>query len=286
MITSENWNERMGEDMVLRDFRPATQHNYEVAVRQFLVWAKVAPEDLSESAVREYFVYLRDGKKLAPRSIQVATCALRFFFAYTLPRPWPVFNLLRVKVTQTLPVVLTQGEARALLSIIREPVTRMALTTIYGLGLRLNEGIELKVDQMDSARQTVWIRGGKRRKDRGIPLPKSLLVSLRRYWKHERPSSTSPYLFLGPRSKKPLDETAVQRTFAAARNESQIAKHATVHTLRHSYATFLLEHGVSLRVIQEILGHKCLASTEVYLHVTTPAVVQVHDVVDGLLKDF
>jgi site-specific recombinase XerD len=286
MITLENWVERMGEDMVLRDFRASTQESYGVAVRQFLRWAEAAPEDLREEAVRDYILYLREDKKLSASSINVAACGLRFFFTYTLPRDWPVFGLLRVKIPEKLPVVLAHSEARAVLSVIREPVSRMALTTIYGLGLRLNEGIGLKVEQIDSARQTVWIRGGKRNRDRGIPLPQPLLKRLRRFWKEERAESSSPYIFIGPKSKKPLDETGLQRTFVAARRDIRLAKHATIHTLRHSYATYLLEHGVSLRMIQQILGHKCLSSTEVYLHVTQPALVQVQDVVDSLMADF
>lgn len=286
MITSDNWIERMGDDMALRDFRATTRDSYESSVRQFLRWAKSEPEELSEDAVRNYMLYLREDKKLSASSINVAACGVRFFFTYTLPREWRVFGLLRVKIPEKLPVVLAHSEARAVLRTIREPVPRMALTTIYGLGLRLNEAIELKVEQIDSARRTVWVRDGKRRRDRGIPLPQPLLKRLRRFWKEERAESSSPYIFIGPKSKKPLHETTLQKTFTAARRETRLAKHATVHTLRHSYATYLLEHGVSLRTIQQILGHKHLSSTEVYLHVTEPAMVQVHDVVDRLMVDF
>jgi integrase/recombinase XerD len=286
MITLENWSERMGQDMVLRDFRALTQHSYETSVRQFLQWAKTEPEDLSEETVRSYVLYLREEKKLSASSINVATCGLRFFFTYTVPREWPIFGLLRVKIPEKLPVVLAPNEARAILGVIREPVSKMALTTIYGLGLRLSEGIALKVDQIDSARRMVWVRNGKRARDRGIPLPQPLLIRLRRFWKEERAVAPTPYLFIGSRSKKPLDPTGLQRTFVAARREIRLAKHASIHTLRHSYATFLLEHGVSLRMIQQVLGHKCLSSTEIYLHVTQPAMVQVQDVVDRLMAGF
>ncbi len=119
MFTLDNWSERMGEDMMLRDLRPATQDSYESAVRQFLRWAKFEPEDLSEDEVRNYILYLREDKKLSARSINVAAYGLRFFFTYTLPRQWPVFGLLRVKIPETLPVVLTQSETRAVLNIIR-----------------------------------------------------------------------------------------------------------------------------------------------------------------------
>jgi integrase/recombinase XerD len=285
MITSKNWYEHMSEDMVLKDFRSTTRESYESAIRLFLEWAKVEPLALSEDMVRNYVLYLRENKKLSASSVNVATCALRFFFTYTVPREWPVFELLRVRIPEKLPVVLAPSEARAVLGIIREPVHRMALTTIYGLGLRLNEGIALKVDQIDSARRMVWVRDGKRARDRAIPLPKPLLVRLRRFWKEERAVSPSPYLFIGSRSKKPLDPTGLQRTFVAARRDIKLAKHASIHTLRHSYATFLLEHGVSLRMIQQILGHKSLRSTEVYLHVTQPAMVQVQEVVDRLMAD-
>ena len=285
MITLTNWNERMGDDMLLKDFRSTTRESYESSVRQFLQWAHLEPEDLSEETVRNYVLYLREEKKLSASSINIATCALRFFFTYTVPRTWPVFELMRVKIPERLPVVLAPNEARAVLGIIREPVHKMALTTIYGLGLRLTEAVTLKVDQIDSARRMVWVRNGKRARDRGIPLPQPLLIRLRRFWKEERAVSPAPYLFISARSKKPVDKTALQRTFVAARREIKLAKHASIHTLRHSYATFLLEHGVSLRMIQQILGHKCLSSTEIYLHVTQPAMVQVQDVVDRLMAD-
>jgi integrase/recombinase XerD len=283
MITLKNWNERMSDDMLLKDFRSTTRDSYESSVRQFLEWAKAEPADLSEETVRDYVLHLREKKKLSASSINIATCALRFFFTYTLPRDWPVFELVRVKIPERLPVVLAPTEARAVLGVIREPVHRMALTTIYGLGLRLTEAVTLKVDRIDSARRMVWVRNGKRARDRGIPLPQPLLVRLRRFWKEERAVSPTPYLFISSRSKKPVDKTALQRTFVAARREIKLAKHASIHTLRHSYATFLLEHGVSLRMIQQILGHKCLSSTEIYLHVTQPAMVQVQDVVDRLM---
>jgi len=285
MISAENWCERMGEDMLLRDFRATTRDSYETSVRMFLQWAKGEPEDLREETVRNYVLYLREEKKLSASSINVATCALRFFFTHTLPRKWPIFDLVRVKIPERLPVVLAPAEARAVLGIIREPVHRMALTTIYGLGLRLTEAVTLKVDQIDSARRMVWVRNDKRARDRGIPLPQPLLIRLRRFWKEERAVSATPYLFISSRSMKPVDKTALQKTFIAARREIKLVKHASIHTLRHSYATFLLEHGVSLRMIQQILGHKCLSSTEIYLHVTQPAMVQVQEVVDRLMAD-
>jgi hypothetical protein len=161
MVTLDNWRERMSEDMRLRDFRPRTQEGYAQAVRQFLDRMQRAPEALTDEDVRGYFLYLREDKKLAPSSINLAVHALRFFFVHTLGRDWPVFGLLRVHKPRMLPVVLSPAEVRAVLSAVRHPVRRMSLCTIYALGLRLGEGLRLQSGDVDSARLMVWVRDGK-----------------------------------------------------------------------------------------------------------------------------
>lgn len=285
MITLESWRERMRADLQLRDYRQRTQSAYELATSMFLDWAKAEPGELTEEHVRAYFLFLREQKKQAPSSINVAVCALRFFCVHTLRRDWPVFELLRVNKPRMLPTVLSTTEVRALLSSIRHPVRRMALATIYALGLRLGEGLRLETAHIDAERLMVWIRDGKGAKDRGVPLPRPLLARLRRYWKQERPSSPSRYFFVPPSGDAPLHETTLQKTFIAARVELQLAKHASIHTRRHSYATHLLEAGISLRTIQVILGHKALRTTEIYLHVTQPGIERVQDVLDRLMGD-
>lgn len=285
MVTLENWRERMSEDMRLRDFRPRTQEGYALAVRQFLDRMQRAPETLTDEDVRGYFLYLREDKKLAPSSINLAVHALRFFFVHTLRRDWPVFGLLRVHEPRMLPVVLSPGEVRAVLSAVRHPARRMALVTIYALGLRLGEGLRLQSGDVDSERLTVWVRDGKGARDRGVPLPRPLLSRLRTYWKTQRPSSPSSYLFVPPDGTAPLHETTLQKTFMAARHDAGLHKHASIHTLRHSYATHLLESGVSLRTIQQVLGHKSMRTTELYMHVTQPGAEQLQAVVDRLMAD-
>ena len=155
MVTLDNWRERMSEDMRLRDFRPRTQEGYALAVRQFLDRMQRAPETLTDEDVRAYFLYLREDKKLAPSSMNLAVHALKFFFVHTLHRDWPVFTLLRVHKPRMLPVVLSPSEVRSLLSAVRHPVRRMALTTIYALGLRLGEGLRLQSTDVDSERSVV-----------------------------------------------------------------------------------------------------------------------------------
>jgi integrase/recombinase XerD len=285
MVTLENWRERMSEDMRLRDFRPRTQEGYALAVRQFLDRMQRAPEALTDEDVRGYFLYLREDKKLAPSSINLAVHALRFFFVHTLQRDWPVFGLLRVHKPRMLPVVLSPGEVREVLSAVRHPARRMALVTIYALGLRLGEGLRQQSNDVDSERLTVWVRDGKGARDRGVPLPRPLLSRLRTYWKTQRPSSPSSYLFVPPEGTAPLHETTLQKTFTAARQDAGLHKHASIHTLRHSYATHLLESGVSLRTIQQVLGHKSMRTTELYMHVTQPGAEQLQAVVDRLMAD-
>ena len=283
MITSQTWRQRFSEDMQLRDLRPKTRESYELAVQQFLQWAKVEPAALTENTVREYVLHLRNDKKLSASSVNVAVYALRFFITQSLEQDWRVFELLRVSLPARLPTVLTLKEARSVLRAVRHPVRQMALTTIYGLGLRLNEGLTLKASQIDSSRRMVLIRNGKRARDRAVPLPQPLLMRLRQYWSEDRPRSATEYLFVAEHGQGPFHETVLQRTLASARKDAKLLKPATVHTLRHSYATYLLEHGVSLRAIQQILGHKSMRSTEIYLHVTQAGMVRVQEVVDRLV---
>lgn len=283
MLTLKTWQARMSEDMRLRDFRPRTQEGYMAAVRQFMDWAKKSPAAITDNHVRAYFLYLRETKKLAPSSINVAVYAMRFFFIHTMNREWKVFEVLRVNKPRSLPVVLSPAEVRTLLGAVRDPVRRMAFTTIYALGLRLGEGRSLETSHIDSQRMLVWVRDGKGAKDRAIPLPRPLLARLRRYWKTERPASPTPYLFVTLRGDAPLHATTLQKTFTAARADTGIAKDATIHTLRHSYATHLLEAGITLRTIQDLLGHTSMRTTELYMHVTQPGTERLQETLDRLM---
>lgn len=285
MVSLTTWRVRMSEDMRLRDFRPRTQSGYLLATRQFLDWVKREPEALSAEDVRAYILHLREERKLAPATIHIAVHALRFFFLHTLQRDWEVFDLLRVRLPRKLPVVLSTGEVRGLLKTVEHPVRRMALTTIYALGLRLGEGLSLETGHIDSERLLVWVRNGKGARDRGVPLPRPLLARLRLYWRTERPKSASPLLFVPRDGVGRLHETTLQKTFTAARRDAQLRKQATIHTLRHSYATHLLESGISLRTIQQLLGHSSLSTTEIYLHVTEPSAERVQETVDRLMGD-
>jgi site-specific recombinase XerD len=271
--------------MRLRDFRVRTHEAYLLAVRQFIDHIAREPETFTDEDVRGYVLYLREHKKLAPSTINVAVHSLRFFFIHTMQRDWKIFDLLRVHKPRRLPVVLSRNEVRGLLSAVRHPVRRMALATIYALGLRLNEALALETGDIDSERLMVWVRDGKGARDRAAPLPRPLLTRLRHYWKSERPASSTKHLFVPPNGQRPLHETTLQKTFTAAWRGLELDKHATIHTLRHSYATHLLEAGISLRTIQQLLGHKSLRTTELYMHVTQPGAERLQDVLDVLMAD-
>jgi integrase/recombinase XerD len=285
MITLSNWRDKMSEDMRLRDFRAGTQEAYLLAVRQFFDKVQREPETLTDEDVRNYFLFLREERKMAPSTINIALHGLRFFFIQTLHREWPVFELLRVNNPRKLPVVLGRNEVRSILSVVRHPVRRIALTTIYALGLRLNEGLHLQAGHIDSRRLLVWVRDGKGAKDRAVPLPRPLLERLRHYWKHERPPTSSTALFVSRESGETLHETTLQKTFSAAREDANCVKHASIHTLRHSYATHLLESGISLRTIQHVLGHKSMRTTSLYMHVTQSGVEHLQGVLDRIMRD-
>jgi site-specific recombinase XerD len=284
MVTLDNWQAQMREDMQLRDFSERTREAYELAMKLFLRWAECEPEALEEVRVKAYVLHLRE-KGRSPSSINIAVCGMRFFFTYTLPRDWGVFELLRVKHPSKLPIVLSTGEVLTLLASIRHPVRRMALTTIYALGLRLGEGLRLETSHIDGDRLFVAVRNGKGAKDRSVPLPRPLLARLRRYWKEERPKVPGSFLFVPARGESPLHETTLQKTFTAAQRECVPQKHATIHTLRHSYATHLVESGISVRTIQQLMGHKSMKTTEVYLHVTRPGTERLQDVLDRLMAN-
>jgi site-specific recombinase XerD len=283
MITLDNWRSRMTDDMCLRNFRPRTHEAYLRAVQQFIDHVAGEPEDWSEEDVRGYFLYLHNDKKAAPSTINVAVHGVRFFFIHTLGRDWPVFELLRVHKRRKLPVVLSEAEVRTVLGVIRNPVSRAALTTIYALGLRLSEGLRIESGDIDAERLLVWVRDGKGAKDRGVPLPRPLLERLRHYWKHDRAKSSGAQLFVAASTSAPLHPTTLQKTFVAARRQVRLDKEASVHTLRHSYGTHLLERGVSLRTIQQVLGHKSLRTTSLYLHVTHPSIERLQETLDRMM---
>jgi integrase/recombinase XerD len=283
--------QRMLEDMQLRGLSARTQECYVAAVRQLAEHFHSRPDRLTEAQLRQYFLYLVNEKKVARATATIALCGIRFFYEQTLRLPWTTLRFVRPAREKKLPVVLSRDEGRQGLRLVRIPVYRECLTTIYAGGLRLLEGARLQVADIDSGRMVLHIHG-KGKQDRYVPLPAPILPRLRDYWRTHR----SPlWLFPAPTRRGlrhslthnggPVTRSSLQSAFRRAVRKSGIAKRAHVHTLRHSYATHLHEAGISLRIIQEILGHRSLRTTQIYTHLTCEIRATLTDPLNQLVQD-
>lgn len=261
---------RMIEDLQLKGYAQATQQAYLKAVSKLARHYGRSPDQLAEEQLRAYFLHLGQVEQCGRGTLKIAVSGIRFFYGVTLQKHWPVLGLIRAGKEKKLPVVLSRAEVRALLSCVRAPVYRACLSTIYACGLRISEGVAIQVDDVDGERKFLRVRG-KGNKVRQVPLSEPTLDSLRAFWKVHR---SRPWLFpagLQPRSRNedgPVDINNLRQAFQAALLQSGIRKAATVHSLRHSYATHLLEAGVQLRLIQEVLGHRNPSTTAIYTHLT------------------
>ncbi len=267
---------RMIECLQLRGLAERTQEAYTRAVRQLAAHYHKSPDQISEAELRQYFLYLKNVKHYSRPTMTVAICGIRFFYEQTLNRNWAIFGIVRPAPEKKLPVILSLAEVRQILGRIRLPRYQVCLTTIYSCGLRLQEGTHLQVADIDSARMMIHVRHGKGAKDRYLPLPSRTLQLLRQYWVTHRnpvllfPAEGRDHIDLA-QATEPMSKSSVQDAFHAALKESGNNKRASVHTLRHSWATHLLEAGVNLRLIQEWLGHSSPKTTSVYTHLTVKA---------------
>lgn len=264
---------RMIEDMQLRGFSPKTQETYLRSVRQLAEYFNRSPEGITEEDLREYFLHLKNVRRASRSTCTQALCGIKFLFEHTLKRSWTTFELVRPPREKKLPVVLSQEEVRRVLSCLKSFRHSVCLSTIYSCGLRLREGIQLQVADPDSDRMLIHVRKGKGGKDRYVPLPDRTLILLRQYWQtHHHPQwlfpARTPRGVPLSKASKHISPSSMQKALRAACLASGIQKHVTVHTLRHSYATHLLEAGVNLRRIQAYLGHASLKSTSIYTHLT------------------
>ena len=273
---------RMLEDMQLRGFSKNTQQSYMGCVKTLAQHYNRPPDQLSEDEIRNFFLYLIKNKRLSENTIRIYVHGIKFFYEKTLNQEWPVLNLIRAQKRVRLPIVLSTEEVRTLLSLIKIPKNRVCMTTIYSCGLRLSEATHLKVSDIDSKRMVIQVRNSKGGRDRCVPLPRRTLDLLREYWLECRSES---WLFPSKIKDDHINNSSIQWCFKVVLHESGIKKHASVHTLRHSYATHLLENGVDLRVIQGILGHKNPKSTVIYTHLTHKIVKKLHNTVDNLMFD-
>ena len=258
---------RMAEDMLVRNLAAATIDAYTYHVDKFIQHFGRPAKQLGPEEVRQYQLYLIQEKKVSWSSFNQAVCGLRFLYRFTLPRNWAVKMVPFGKRPKKLPTVLGQEEVTRLLECVTNQKHRTLLTLLYAAGLRLSEATHLRIPDIDGPRRMLKITRGKGRKERLVPLSPRALQGLRDYWRAARPAD---FLFPGKTPHVPLSSTTIQKACKLAVAKASISKTITPHTLRHSYATGLLEAGVDLLTISRLLGHKSFVTTMVYLHVRRP----------------
>jgi site-specific recombinase XerD len=272
--------QRMLEDMQIRNFSENTRQSYLQQVSLFARHFRRSPEGLGPENIRTYQVYLTNEKKLAASSILIATSALRFLYVVTLKRPWDVADVLPMpKKSQTLPIILSPTEVRQFLSCVPQRKLRTVLTVCYAAGLRISEAIALKPTDIDSQRMTIRVTQGKGQKDRYVMLSEHLLTILRAWYRAARPTE---WLFPGVIPGSHVTRSGVEHGCTLGAERSGLSKPVTPHSLRHAFATHLLEYGTDLRTIQLLLGHRSLSTTARYLRIAVSKVCATRSPLDLL----
>ncbi|MGA7828572.1 MAG: tyrosine-type recombinase/integrase [Geobacteraceae bacterium] len=273
---------RMKEDLQLAGYSPRTVKSYIDTVRVLANHYHRSPDLITEDEIRRFFLYMINERKSSASSITVYLCGIKFFYETTLKRTWQVFDLIRPLRTRKLPVVLSSEEVHLILKEIENPIYRMALTIIYACGLRISEAVRLTVSDIDGKRCFLRVRNGKGGKDRYVHLADRPLELLRDYCC--RQGIRVGFLF--PCKKSHVKADTLEKSFKEALRQSGVNKSATPHTLRHSFATHLLEQGEDIRVIKDLLGHSSIKTTAIYTQVTDKianrVTVNLNEVMSGL----
>jgi integrase/recombinase XerD len=256
--------DQMEMDMKLRRLSPRTISCYLACMKNIAVYFSKSPAELRDEEIRSYLHHLMENRKASQAVINQSYSALKFFFEKTLQKPWDVLKIPRSKQRKKLPGVLSRQEVESIFSATGNLKHRAILMTVYSAGLRVGEVTRLKVSDIDSERMMIRVNEGKGLKDRYTLLGERNLEILRLYYKEYRPLQ---WLFPGKDPSEPVSISCVQRVFKASVHEAGIKKKASVHTLRHCFATHLLESGTDLYYIQRLLGHKSAGTTAVYLHI-------------------
>jgi site-specific recombinase XerD len=280
-LRSTTLTQRFCEDIELSGRAQRTKKQYRLVLADFERFVGASAEAATDDDVRSYALHLVKERKLKPSSLRVYTAGLKVLFETTLNRPMPVLRIVKPQQQDTLPVVLSRDEVKRLLAAVKKPMLRTILLLNYSCGLRLSEAVQLPISAIDSARMVLSIRGGKGNKDRQVPLPKRTLDYLRAYFRQVRPQGTMLFPSRGD-ANRPIHITALQKAFKPALQASSINKPATIHSMRHSYATHLIEDGIHLLVLQRILGHSKLKTTVRYVHLTAASVDKSRPIINGL----
>ena len=280
---------RMSDDLHLAGVSQRTHEGYLRAVRQLADFCETPPDQITEDQLRGFFLHLKNERHFAYGSMRVAFSGIKFFYTRTCRRDWETLATMKLQSSKTLPEVLTIKQVHQIIDACTTMRTAVYFWSVYSMGLRLEEGLNLQVGDLDAERGFVHVHRGKGAKDRYVPLPSSTLCWLRCYWlthRHPRllfPADGRKHTEMS-KAKTPMSRTAVQGAMKKITSQIDFGKKVSIHTLRHSYATHLLEGGVSLRVIQQYLGHSSLQTTMVYLHLTETAQVDSRKVIERIFR--
>jgi site-specific recombinase XerD len=281
--------QRMSDDLHLAGMSERTHGGYLRAVRQLADYCQASPDSITEDGLRRFFLHLKNERHFASGSMRVAFSGIKFFYTRTCRRDWQTLATMKIQNVQSLPEVLTVAQVHQIIQACTTQRMAVYFWTVYSMGLRLEEGLNLQVGDVDGTRRLVHVHRGKGAKDRYIPIPTSTLKGLRLYWSTHRNSR-----FLFPADGRnhagmstattPMSPTSAQGAMKLITKQIDFGKKVSTHTLRHSYATHLLEAGLSLRVIQKYLGHSSLQTTMVYLHLTETAEVDARKTIETLFR--
>lgn len=274
--------DKMKMDMELKNLSKRTIETYLTCMKRFASYYGKSPDKIDHNVIRDYLYYLLKEKNLSQATINQTYSALKFFYETTLGRQWDALKIPRSRRIKKLPIVLSKKEVGAILDKLQNLKHRAILMTIYSGGLRLGEAINLKVSDIDSQRMMIRVCQGKGNKDRYTLLGKRTLETLRVYWKTYRPND---WLFPSTHRDEPIGPSSIQKVFHEALIKARIKKKASVHTLRHSFATHLLEEGTEIPYIQNLLGHSDSRTTSIYLHVARKRLSKVVSPIDLLEEE-
>ena len=286
------WYEETVKTLQINGKSERTQQAYARSVRKLIEFFGKEPDQISEKELRDYFLHRRNADGWSPNTLKISYCGIRFFFEHVLRREWHIFQILKPQKEKRLPCVLSRSEVFQIFRHVRTFHNYAFLTTVYSCGLRLQEALHLQVADIDGKRKLIHVHRGKCAKDRLVPLPEETYLLLRKYWTTHR----HPYLIFpalgrghnhGSTSETPMAISSVQGALRQAVRETGIQKrHISIHTLRHSYATHLLEAGVNIRVIQRYPGHAQLETTMIYLHLTRKGQENAFSIINNMMKGF
>ena len=284
-----DWYQQMVCTLQLNGKGEPTQKAYTRTVRMLSEFYGKTPDLISEPELQEYFLQRKNVNHWSPKTMRICYCGIRFFYVNVLERDWHIFSILRAQNEHRLPAVLSVQELRSILTHVKTFHNHVYLSTVYSCGLRLHEGLHLEVSDIDSQRMIIHVHRGKGAKDRYVPLPQSTLHLLRSYWRtHRPPRLLFPALGRNRVSLQaainPMAKSSVQGAFRRAKCDAGVRKKGvSIHTLRHSYATHLLEAGMNPRLIQRYLGHTQLETTMVYLHLTHTGHEEAYERINALM---